>query len=75
LSELAALETSGSLPQNVNYAVKASYALLMLESVPALTGKLKQPAASERPFQTIVNDTQAATALVTVEFPTRPSRD
>jgi len=34
LSVRAALETSGSLPENVNYAVKSSYALSLLESVP-----------------------------------------
>ncbi len=48
LSASAALETSGALPENVNYAVKSSYFLSFLESVPAVAAKLKEPATQEK---------------------------
>jgi len=65
LSEMAALATSGS-PENVNYAVKSSYALLLLESVPEVSARLKEPNTRERKFEELVKQAQAATALVIV---------
>ncbi len=67
LSDTAAFESSGALPQNVNYAVKSSYALSLLESVPGLAGKLKAPhPAKERKFEDAVQEAHAAAALVLV---------
>jgi TPR repeat protein len=67
LSDTAALESSGALPQNVNYAVKSSYALSLLESVPGLASKLKAPhPAKERKFEDAVQEAHAAAALVLV---------
>jgi probable HAF family extracellular repeat protein len=43
LSAKAALDTSGALPENVNYAVKSSFLLGFLESMPAVAAKLKEP--------------------------------
>ena len=37
------LAASGALPENVNYAVKSSLLLSFLESVPAVSAKLKTP--------------------------------
>jgi hypothetical protein len=66
LSEAAALESSGMPPQNVNYAIKISYALPLLESVPGLAGKLKPPhPARERKSEEVVQEAPAA-ALVLV---------
>ena len=45
LSARAALASSGALPENVNYAVKSSYLLGFLESVPAVSAKLSARAA------------------------------
>ena len=42
LSVEAALATSGALPQNVSYAVKSSFLLGFLESVPEVSAKLKE---------------------------------
>ena len=64
LSELAALAISGSLPENVNYAVKSPYALLLLESVPELSARLKEPNTRERKLEELVKQAQSATALV-----------
>lgn len=40
LSVAAAVETSGSLPENVNYAIKGSVLWAFLESVPGLADRL-----------------------------------
>src|SRR5262249_52600196 len=65
LSELAALKSSGALPQNVNYALKSSYALALLESLPNLNGKLKKPSfTKDRQFPEVVRDAEKATVLV-----------
>jgi uncharacterized protein len=67
LSDRAALEVSGALPQNVNYALKSSYALSLLESIPELARKLKEPwPTKERKFDQVVKETQEAVALVLV---------
>lgn len=44
------LEASGSLPQNVNYAVKAAYVLSLIDSLPEVAGKLPAPDITPRPF-------------------------
>lgn len=66
LSASAALATSGSLPENVNYAIKSSFLLGFLESVPDVSSKLKIPYSSPRKFEDIVNSTARATVLVLV---------
>lgn len=67
LSDKAALETAGALPQNVNYAIKSSYVLSLLEALPELTGKLKEPwPARERKFEDVVKEAQEAAALILV---------
>ena len=66
LSERAALATSGRLPENVNYAVKSSYALSLLESVPEASARLKEPNTTERKFEDVVKEVQSASALVIV---------
>ncbi len=40
LDEIATAKETGSLPQNVNYAMKSSFVLSFLESLPELNGKL-----------------------------------
>ena len=58
--------TSGSLPENVNYAVKSSFLLSFLESVPKVAPKLKEPNAFDTRFSDVVEKAQAATVLVLV---------
>ncbi len=65
LDDKAGLETSGALPQNVNYALKSSYVLSLLESVPELADKLKRPSPLQsRNFSDVVRDVQEASALI-----------
>jgi S1-C subfamily serine protease len=66
LSQKAALATSGSLAENVNYAIKSSYLLSFLESVPEVAAKLKEPNTTQRDFETTIKDVEQAAVLVLV---------
>lgn len=66
LNAAAALAASGALPENVNYAVKSSFLLSFLESVPDVADKLKEPVSAERKFDEVVQSAQAAAVLVLV---------
>ncbi len=66
LNASAALAASGALPENVNYAVKSSFLLSFLESVPAVSAKLKTPVTADRKFEDVVKSAQQAAVLVLV---------
>ncbi len=66
LSARAALAASGALPENVNYAVKSSFLLGFLESVPEVAAKLKEPETKERKFEEVVKAAEQAAVLVLV---------
>ena len=66
LSARAALSTSGALPENVNYAVKSSFLLSFLESVPEVAAKLKEPGTKDRKFEDVVKSAKKAAVLVLV---------
>ena len=66
LSARAALAASGALPENVNYAVKSSFLLGFLESVPEVAAKLREPNTKDRKFEDVVKDAEQAAVLVLV---------
>ena len=66
LNARAALDASGALPENVNYAVKSSLLLSFLESVPDVAAKLKEPNTKEESFEEVVKSAQDAAVLVLV---------
>ena len=66
LNAQAALAASGQLPENVNYAVKSSFLLSFLESVPEVSAKLKTPNTSGEQFSDVVKSAQQAAVLVLV---------
>ena len=66
LDAVTALAASGALPENVNYAVKSSLLLSFLESVPAVSAKLKAPVTADRKFEDVVKSAQDAAVLVLV---------
>ena len=66
LDAATALAASGALPENVNYAVKSSFLLSFLESVPDVAKKLKEPNTKDEKFEDVVRSAQAAAALVLV---------
>lgn len=65
LNDLTALEASGSVPQNVNYAVKAKYLKDLLETIPGIVQTIKTPAA-EIKKGSAVEAAQGATVIVLV---------
>ena len=66
LDAVTALAASGSLPENVNYAVKSSFLLSFLESVPAVSAKLKAPNTKDEKFEDVVKSAQDVAVLVLV---------
>ena len=66
LNARAALAASGALPENVNYAVKSSFLLSFLESVPEVSAKLKDANTKERKFEDVVKSAEQAAVLVLV---------
>jgi S1-C subfamily serine protease len=66
LNASAALAATGALPENVNCAVKSSFLLSFLESVPEISAKLKEPIIAEWKFDDVVQSAQAAAVLVLV---------
>ena len=67
LADIATLKSTGSLPQNVNYAVKSSVLSVLLESLPGVSSKLKKPyPPKDLKFEDVVRETEGATALILV---------
>jgi len=66
LSAQAALDATGALPENVNYAVKSSFLLGFLESVPDVAAKLKEANSKDEKFEDVVKSAQEAAVLVLV---------
>jgi S1-C subfamily serine protease len=65
LSDSAALETTGMLAQNVNYAVKCDSVTAFLGALPEVLAKLKSPYRSkDRKSEDVLKEAQDATALV-----------
>jgi hypothetical protein len=66
LSASATFKATGPLPENFNHVIKSSYLLSVLESVPEVSAKLKEPNTKEREFEDIVKDAGQAVVLVLV---------
>jgi len=64
LSQKAALESSGTLAQSVNYAVKSSYLLGFLEAVPEASDRMPDAKTHEQKFEAMVDDVKKATVLI-----------
>ena len=67
LDDLKTWKLTGSLPQNVNYAVKSSVVNVLLESLPEVAAKVKDAhSAKERKSEDVVKEAQGAVVLVLV---------
>jgi S1-C subfamily serine protease len=66
LDASVALAASGALPENVNYAIKSSFLLSFLESMPGVQAKLKIPNSADEKFEDVVKAAQDAAVLVLV---------
>jgi hypothetical protein len=67
LGDIATLKATGSLPQNVNYALKSSFVTAFLETLPEISAKLKAPRpAKDRPLSEVAAEVKQSIVLVTV---------
>lgn len=65
LDDIKTAKITGTLPQQVNYALKSAYILPVLESIPELTGKLIEPRGKKNlPFEELVRKVEAAVCLI-----------
>jgi S1-C subfamily serine protease len=67
LGDAATVEATGMLPQNVNYAIKSSYILPLLEGISTFSQR-RATARTGKPrgFEEVVKEVQAATVMVVV---------
>ncbi len=66
LSEQETVASPITLARTTAHAVKSSYLLSFLESLPDIATRLKEPNGRERPGEEVLKDVQRATALVLV---------
>ena len=66
LSQKSALATTGTLAENVNYAIKSSFLLSFLEATPDASSGLIEAVTKPREFEEIVTETEKGSALVLV---------
>jgi S1-C subfamily serine protease len=65
LDDLSTLLATGSIPQNVNYALKASFIISLLESVPDIVKNLEKPKAMNK--SAAIEQAKQAVGMVVVE--------
>ena len=67
ISNITTFRRTGVLPQNVNYALKSSFLLAVLESLPEIALKLKEPHISEKDLEEfLVSESKESIALILV---------
>jgi hypothetical protein len=54
------------LPENVNYAVKSSFQLSLVEALPEVAKELKEPLTADKRFEEVVKEVQSAALLMLV---------
>jgi S1-C subfamily serine protease len=65
LGDLGTLRLTGALPQNVNYALKASHVRTLLERIPEANRNLKDlKSPSARKYDDIVKEVEDAVVIV-----------
>ncbi|MDB6018135.1 MAG: hypothetical protein JWR19_2624 [Pedosphaera sp.] len=64
LNDLTALANSGSVPQNVNYAVKAKYLGDLLETIPGAMSKIKSPKGPQKSNDAVKTAEDAAVIVL-----------
>ena len=65
LDARAALEITGALPQNVNYAIKRAYVLAFLDALPEVSRKLIRPEKNpKKSFEKIVDHVKKCTVMI-----------
>jgi hypothetical protein len=59
-----AFKITGEIPQNVNYAIKSTYALALLDTLPEVSGRLPMPRKKGVPFDKVVDCARKSTVMV-----------
>jgi S1-C subfamily serine protease len=67
LGDIAALRATGSIPQNVNYAVKSDYVLAFLNTLRPLEDQLLQEENKATKLEEVIERLEKATVLVMVQ--------
>lgn len=67
LSQRAALATTGTLAENVSYAIKSSFLLGFLESLAGVGDRIAEAQTGTRSFEDVVANAEKATALILVD--------
>jgi len=65
LDAKTAFKISGSLPQNVNYAIKSTYAQTLIDTMPEISGSLL-PAFKKETFDNVVNRVKKCAVMIVV---------
>lgn len=63
LNAEAAFKVTGSLPQNVNYALKSTYAQALVDTVPSASGGLLPP-SNAKSFESVVEEAQKSVVMI-----------
>lgn len=67
LSQKAAIITTGTIAENVNYALKSSYVLILLESVPSISDNLADENSKELSAEHIAEKLKDSTYFIIAE--------
>ena len=67
LSQTAAIITTGTIAENVNYALKSSYVLILLESAPSISDNLADENSKELSAEHIAEKLKASTYFIIAE--------
>lgn len=67
LDDLKTFNLTGSLPQNVNYALKAEVIHAFVQGAPKAAAKLIPPSPRARPTEAVHQTAEAATVLISVQ--------
>jgi hypothetical protein len=59
-------DATWALPENANHAGTRSHSLILLESVPEVSAKLKGPNTNEKKFEDVIEAAEQTAALVLV---------
>ncbi len=66
LNDARTINITGSVPQNVNYALKSSYITALLENTPRVSTVRPEPHTQKREFNEIVKEAEESTVLILV---------
>jgi S1-C subfamily serine protease len=64
INQKAAIATTGTIAENVNFAIKSSHLLALLESVPEAFAQLERPRKIPMKFEDVVDEAEKSAVLI-----------